>query len=309
MARFVAIHSCENKILSIPFGVAFTFGRKGSCNVVESDLAISGVHCTVTCSLQPNGLDVEIQDSSSNGTFVNEKLIGKGKTATVREGDLIDLAKPKDGIPLVRYRVEIDKTTSPTVTTDDMTEARLFRDKLDDQKLQLSIQIQKNEITEKKLVTAVESLQATKLQLEIELEEKAVLQLKLQHNLEQNENLKAELSGAFSIIKKLEGKLKDAECENSSLTRENMNVHAKVENAVAAAELLAQDFSKKIECLLSGLRGSSEPRPSFGGYIASTLPDNFPSSPASKRARLSPVSETSSIADLADMLDIQKDDF
>jgi pSer/pThr/pTyr-binding forkhead associated (FHA) protein len=109
MARFVALHQTENRIVSIPLGSSISFGRKGSCQVLETDLAVSGIHCNVCCSEISGGILVEVSDSSSNGTYVNDRLVGKGKTIVINPGDIIDLAKPKDEggrrVPKVRYQI------------------------------------------------------------------------------------------------------------------------------------------------------------------------------------------------------------
>ena len=280
--------------------------------MVETDLAISGVHCTVNCFQTSSGIIVEIADSSSNGTFVNERLIGKGKTMTVNDCDIVDLAKPKDDnghrVPVVRYRVEYDKSpilqsnpTSPDMTPDhpEVETTRALRDRLDEQKLQISIQMQRTEMAERKLATAQEALNAALNQVETTSEEKAVLEVTLRHSTEQNSNLKSELDQATREIQSLKRDLRETISRESRRESENDLLQGKLNNAHSAADKILNDFPKQMESLFLIL-GSSAPVPC-------TLPDMnipSPSSPSVKRIRLSPVSETSSIADLADMLDI-----
>ena len=111
--RLIALHSSEAPPLSVQPGKQLTFGRKPTCDVVETAIVISGCHCVV--KLTDSG--VEVTDQSSNGTFVNEQLVGKGATRVLTNGDILDLAKPReeDGrkIPIVRYRIEFEEARSP----------------------------------------------------------------------------------------------------------------------------------------------------------------------------------------------------
>ena len=313
MAKFIALHQSENRHVIIPVGKPFTFGRKGTCSMVETELAISGVHCTVNCYQNSDGTVVEISDSSSNGTFVNERLIGKGKIALVNDGDIIDLAKPKDDdgsrVPVVRYRVELEKSpvlrsnpTSPDVTPDhpEVETTRVLRDRIDEQKLQISLQMQRTEMAERKLSTAQEALHAALNQVETTCEEKAVLELKLRHSTEQTNELKSELDQATRQIQSLQRDLRDAISREAGLNADINQLQSKLNSCTILAEKMASDFTKQMDGIFSIL-GTPAP------CVPCTLPDmhmQSPSSPSLKRARLSPVSEASSVADLADMLDI-----
>jgi len=298
MARLVALHPSENKFFELPVGEPKTIGRKGTCHLVEQDLAVSGHHCTVVCHHTPQGIHLEITDSSSNGTFINDRPIGRGQSMTAHIGDIIDLAKPKeDGVPIVRYRVDTAEKSPqlrPVPSDPARQEPRSLRDRIDELQLSLRIETQRNETCERKLATTQEALHNSLSNLEIVTEQREVLQLKLAHSGEQQTGLRAELESALARIARLESQLREAGEREHRLKTENENVHEKITRGAAGAERLALDFNTQIESLLSTLVGNS--------FFASTLPD--PSPPSPKRPRLSPVSETSSIADLADMLDI-----
>jgi len=56
-----------------------TIGRNPDCHICINDKRLSGKHCTVT--IQNNhGL---VLDLSTNGTFIADKLIGKGNSSTI----------------------------------------------------------------------------------------------------------------------------------------------------------------------------------------------------------------------------------
>lgn len=59
---------------------------------------ISKVHCTITREVINNNNDVVIfiQDNSSNGTYVNKKLVGKDKKIVLDHEDIIAFAMPEN---------------------------------------------------------------------------------------------------------------------------------------------------------------------------------------------------------------------
>eukprot|EP01122_Echinamoeba_exundans_P006078 TRINITY_DN163_c0_g2_i2.p1 TRINITY_DN163_c0_g2~~TRINITY_DN163_c0_g2_i2.p1 ORF type:complete len:418 (-),score=101.27 TRINITY_DN163_c0_g2_i2:62-1273(-) len=57
-----------------------TFGRASTCTHVFHDQGISGKHCRIYReNVGDIGFNIWIEDSSTNGTFLNGELIGKGK--------------------------------------------------------------------------------------------------------------------------------------------------------------------------------------------------------------------------------------
>lgn len=75
-----------------------TIGRDKSCDVVIPDIKanekISGRHATIKCVKNGNGStnDFILEDHSTNGTYVNSKLILNG-TYYIQKGDVITLGK------------------------------------------------------------------------------------------------------------------------------------------------------------------------------------------------------------------------
>lgn len=55
------------------FQTSLTLGRHSSCDVVINDIRLSNRHCIITYTEQP--FSVSIEDTSSNGTYVNERKL------------------------------------------------------------------------------------------------------------------------------------------------------------------------------------------------------------------------------------------
>jgi len=76
---------------------AYKIGRNSTNDIAISDVRISGTHCIL--SRDQNG-SVILQDLSSNGTFLKDTKIGKGKSRVLTAGDkftLLPAAKVKEG--------------------------------------------------------------------------------------------------------------------------------------------------------------------------------------------------------------------
>jgi hypothetical protein len=71
-------------------GTEVSIGRRESCQVQYSDITVSAKHCTLFYEAQSWWLE----DLSSNGTYVNNTLVGKGKHVRIADGDTISLLKP-----------------------------------------------------------------------------------------------------------------------------------------------------------------------------------------------------------------------
>ncbi|KAJ8927217.1 hypothetical protein NQ314_020339 [Rhamnusium bicolor] len=65
----------------------FSIGRGLSCNYVITRKAVSRVHCI----MEKNDNTWILKDTSTNGSFVNGKLIKGVKSPPLKEGDLIKL--------------------------------------------------------------------------------------------------------------------------------------------------------------------------------------------------------------------------
>lgn len=64
---------------------------------------MSARHCTVTVDV----LGILLQDESSNGTFVNDKKVGKGKEQRLKDGDSVALVMKDVSMTLIVKSSEI----------------------------------------------------------------------------------------------------------------------------------------------------------------------------------------------------------
>merc|ERR1719210_328984 len=79
----------------LPSQGSLTIGRRPNCTIVCGDAAVSGVHCVVSvASVALHELACEVEDRSTNGTFVNDVRLSKGQRMPVSDGDIISLTKP-----------------------------------------------------------------------------------------------------------------------------------------------------------------------------------------------------------------------
>ncbi|CAE8727285.1 unnamed protein product [Polarella glacialis] len=120
--QLVFLHE-ECEPFKLPREGVVTIGRRGNNDLVLSDLAVSGQHCTI--ELRGNLLP-EVADTSSNGTSVNDVKLSKGQKLEVHDGDILSLTKPHppgtgDGAvdpppPRVQFRLEFKPgIESPTL--------------------------------------------------------------------------------------------------------------------------------------------------------------------------------------------------
>ena len=58
----------------------WSMGRKTSCSETLADNIISSVHCRIRLERSEHGVDVVLEDLSSNGTHVNGTRVGKHNT-------------------------------------------------------------------------------------------------------------------------------------------------------------------------------------------------------------------------------------
>ncbi|KAJ5071350.1 serine/threonine-protein kinase fhke-related [Anaeramoeba ignava] len=76
-----------------------TFGRSPDCTYVINDLTISNIHCAlfriIDESSSPHPYHIVLQDFSSNGTYVNRDLIGKGNKIYLLHSDEVSLVSPR----------------------------------------------------------------------------------------------------------------------------------------------------------------------------------------------------------------------
>eukprot|EP01066_Platyproteum_vivax_P015445 Platyproteum_vivax@DN6827_c0_g1_i1.p1 len=93
-------------------------GRKAENDVVLTDQSISGVHCELWLQKTEAGsITAVIKDTSTNGTFVNDRRMKKGAPQELKDKDTIQLTRPKlananDKLAL-SFRIEYDASDSP----------------------------------------------------------------------------------------------------------------------------------------------------------------------------------------------------
>jgi hypothetical protein len=76
----------------------YNIGRSRSCDITVEDKRVSSSHCLVYCDYTQVKLRVFIEDSSANGTFINDSLtrISKGERLELKSGDQIYLINPRN---------------------------------------------------------------------------------------------------------------------------------------------------------------------------------------------------------------------
>lgn len=72
-----------------------TIGRSGNCDLVLPDQRCSSSHCRLWVSREESKFVFEVEDLSTNGTYVNDSAVGKGNKVTVQHGDDIVLLHEK----------------------------------------------------------------------------------------------------------------------------------------------------------------------------------------------------------------------
>lgn len=72
-----------------------TLGRLSSCDIVLADPRCSSRHCTISRRMTDGHEQFWIEDLSTNGTYVNETLLGKGKSCELKSGDRVELLRSR----------------------------------------------------------------------------------------------------------------------------------------------------------------------------------------------------------------------
>ena len=76
----------------------YTIGRSRGSDITVDDKRVSSSHCMVYCDYEEARLRVFVEDTSVNGTFVNDSLtrLHKGKRLELKTGDEIFLINPRN---------------------------------------------------------------------------------------------------------------------------------------------------------------------------------------------------------------------
>eukprot|EP00927_Polykrikos_kofoidii_P021312 TRINITY_DN20202_c0_g1_i2.p1 TRINITY_DN20202_c0_g1~~TRINITY_DN20202_c0_g1_i2.p1 ORF type:complete len:730 (-),score=141.24 TRINITY_DN20202_c0_g1_i2:128-2317(-) len=120
--RLVPIHLPEDPVVVLPQEGSTAFGRRPNNAVVCRDLLVSGHHCVVHC--RGGGADEppEVEDISTNGTWVNDVKLAKSQRQLLTNGDVISLTKqPEEDVdgpspPRVQFRLELVQPSSGVLT-------------------------------------------------------------------------------------------------------------------------------------------------------------------------------------------------
>ena len=79
----------------------FTLGRSRNSDIIVDDKRVSSSHCLIYCDYTQARLRVFIEDSSANGTFINDALtrLTRGERIDLKSGDEIFLVSPRSNGP------------------------------------------------------------------------------------------------------------------------------------------------------------------------------------------------------------------
>lgn len=112
------LHEPSEPAIVLPRTGTVTVGRRPGNTILCKDLAVSGQHCIIHCcggSADPP----EVEDSSTNGSYVNEIKITKGQRHRLIVDDILSLTKPPDepgalDTPIrVQFRAEFREAPPP----------------------------------------------------------------------------------------------------------------------------------------------------------------------------------------------------
>ncbi|CAN8099580.1 unnamed protein product [Discula destructiva] len=78
----------ESNVADSPSG-GYLIGRHPECDIVVDDPSVSNRHCLLFTENKANDTVAIVEDLSSNGTFVNEAIIGRNQRRELKEGDEI----------------------------------------------------------------------------------------------------------------------------------------------------------------------------------------------------------------------------
>lgn len=80
---------CLSAFVATSVGKEFTFGRSAKCTLTIPDTFVSSIQFSILRKQGVKGPHVSLIDHSANGTFVNVRKVGKGKSCFLRHNDLI----------------------------------------------------------------------------------------------------------------------------------------------------------------------------------------------------------------------------
>lgn len=76
---------------------SYTIGRRKTNDITVPDKRVSSWHCRIYCDYNSARLKITIEDSSQNGTFINDSFtkLAHGESTELKSGDEIYLVNPR----------------------------------------------------------------------------------------------------------------------------------------------------------------------------------------------------------------------
>eukprot|EP00927_Polykrikos_kofoidii_P078268 TRINITY_DN75115_c0_g1_i1.p1 TRINITY_DN75115_c0_g1~~TRINITY_DN75115_c0_g1_i1.p1 ORF type:complete len:745 (+),score=171.08 TRINITY_DN75115_c0_g1_i1:159-2393(+) len=93
-ASLVPLHDASEASYPLPNHGSITIGRRAANGIVCTDVAVSGTHCIIRRKVGSGLGWIEVEDSSTNGTYVNDTKLQKGEKTRITHGDLLTLTRP-----------------------------------------------------------------------------------------------------------------------------------------------------------------------------------------------------------------------
>ncbi|KAF2074903.1 hypothetical protein CYY_003780 [Polysphondylium violaceum] len=92
--RLVSFHPDSPSLDLVDQEILFGRNRK-RCQVVFTDITVSGIHCKIYREVTPKQTAVYVTDFSTNGTFIKGIPLGKDKTTLLQNGDMVSFTSAK----------------------------------------------------------------------------------------------------------------------------------------------------------------------------------------------------------------------
>ena len=109
MARLVPLSSPDGG--GVEIGTGLTIGRRETCQIRISGQTVSAVQCEVQWEAQLGAY--QVIDKSSNGTFINGKLMEKEQVSKLNDGDVVQFTKRWPQSTGLQYRFVLPKSGLP----------------------------------------------------------------------------------------------------------------------------------------------------------------------------------------------------
>eukprot|EP01038_Epipyxis_sp_PR26KG_P008699 gene8699-11756_t len=93
-------HRPPQPINGQPMKDTFTIGRGSQCDIIVNNNTVSTCHCMIYCVFSDIKFTVYLEDTSVNGTFVNDSLtrVSRGSRMELKSGDEIFLTNPRKNV-------------------------------------------------------------------------------------------------------------------------------------------------------------------------------------------------------------------